>query len=187
MNLTKTVLFLTASGLALAACGCSSDSGTGTAIGAGTGAVAGGVIGNVAAGKGNRTGGTAIGAGAGALIGGGTGYLFGREGDKKKEAERAAQDRNYQTAPPASPAVTPPPGNYAQPQATYTPPAGAAPMQAITKQDVITWTQQGTQEAIIVDRVQRSGTRMTLTAADETQLRDAGVRDSVIRALKGGQ
>lgn len=179
MNKTKLTSSVLIVALSFSAVGCQSDSGTGTAIGAGAGAGAGALIGSAVSGHGNRTEGALVGAGAGALIGGLSGYAIGREGDKKKEAakrERDREDRYYQT--PAQPTYTPP----AQQTPAYTPPAAAA--QALTKADVKLWASQGVREDIIIDRIQRSGTRFNLSAADENELRDARVSEAVIREMK---
>ena len=56
--------------------------------------------------------------------------------------------------------------------------------QPITKDDVIAWTASGVHEDVILDRIQRSDTVFHLTTADENQLRDAGVTDQVIQAMR---
>lgn len=154
--------------------GCESNAGTGTAVGAGAGAGAGALIGSQVAGRGARTEGALIGAGIGALAGGLTGHAIGRHQDRK-QAERdrqARQDRMYADRPAPPPAAAPPAA------------VGAQPNQAITNNDIIRWTQSGVQEAVIIDRIERSGTRFNLTAADERQLRDAGVSEAVIQAIR---
>lgn len=100
--------------------------------------------------------GAAIGAGTGAL----TGYIAGNEMDK---ADARNQQRAYDRA-------APPPSQYQQP--------------AVTKNDVINWTRQGVKDEIIIDRIQRSNSSFRLTAADENELRDAGVSDEVVRAMR---
>lgn len=191
-----TALLLTATLLTPIACKQNSD--TGAAIGAGAGAGGGALIGSAVAGNGKRTQGALIGAGAGALVGGATGYMVGREEDKKvaaRQRERDREDRYYTSQPPpppAQPAYPQPPQPAAPaypPAPTYppSPPASPAPAQsaqALTPNDVILWTQQGVQEVIIIDRIQRSGTRFTLTPQDEAQLRNAGVTPAVIQSMK---
>jgi uncharacterized protein YcfJ len=54
----------------------------------------------------------------------------------------------------------------------------------VTKSDVITWTNQGVRNDIIIDRINRSGVASDLTAADQNDLRNQGVSESVIRAMK---
>ena len=54
----------------------------------------------------------------------------------------------------------------------------------MTKSDVIAWTNQGVRDDIILDRVDRSGTVFRLSASDQNDLRDHGVSESVIRAMK---
>ena len=63
--------------------GCESDAGTGALLGSGIGA-------GVGALAGRDTEATLI----GAAVGGGAGYMLGNEGDKKKAAAEAANDRN---------------------------------------------------------------------------------------------
>jgi len=54
----------------------------------------------------------------------------------------------------------------------------------VTKDDVIGWSSRGMRDSEVIDRVDRSGTIFHLTAADENQLRDAGVSEEVIREMK---
>ncbi|MFI5379128.1 MAG: glycine zipper domain-containing protein [Tepidisphaerales bacterium] len=56
--------------------------------------------------------------------------------------------------------------------------------QRVTSKQVIQWNQQGVKDEIIIDRIQRSGAK--LRSNDETALRDAGISDDVIRAMKDG-
>lgn len=174
MRRHRLTVLAVAAGLVLSplSLGCESNAGTGTAIGAGAGAGAGALIGSAVAGSGARTEGALVGAGVGALVGGLTGHAIGKNEDRKQaeRERRARQDRMYADRP-------------APPPATATP-VGAQPMQALTTADVIRWTHTGVQEAVIIDRIERSGTRFNLTAADERQLRDAGVSENVIRAMK---
>ena len=133
---------------------------TGCETKAGTGALVGGAGGALVGG--------AIGsvshsrAGAGALIGAGVGALggaiIGNEMDKSDERNDRADrdyDRRHATV------------NY-----------------VVTKADVVSWTQRGTSDDIIIDRIDRSGTVFHLTAADENYLHDRGVSSVVIRAMR---
>lgn len=140
--------------------GCESKAGSGALIGGGTGALVGGVIGN------NSHGRTAEGALIGGAIGAIGGGLVGHGMDEKdKKAEQRDYERDYDRR------------NGAQPQ--WRESSGA-----ITKSEVITWTDQGVRDDIIVDRIDRSGIVFRLSAADQNDLRDHGVSESVIRAMK---
>ena len=150
--------------LAFTLTGCESNAGTGALVGAGAGAGVGAIIGH------NSHGRTASGAAIGAGVGAVSGALIGNEMDKaeqrKKDAAnqnsvRTTRDQRYDAAP-----------------------APAAPSDAIRKKDVIQWTDNGTKNDVIIDRIDRSGTVFNLTAADENELRDAGVSEDVIRAMK---
>jgi hypothetical protein len=171
----KTIAALLIASLTASTLGCESQSGTGAAIGGGVGAGAGALVGSQVAGSGNRTEGALVGAGVGALAGAGTGYLIGREGDKKEERrrrERESQDRYYAPPPPPqAPQQVPPPS--VAPQGT-----------PVTRQEVVLWSQRGLREDIIIDRIQRSGTRFNLTPRDQQELRQAGVSEAVIRAMQ---
>jgi hypothetical protein len=146
--------------------GCESKAGTGALLGAGGGALAGGAIGSMSHAR----------AGEGALIGAGIGAIGGAlighsmdKADEKKNQDRYA-DRDYDRRHSAA-------GTSA-----------AAPQTlAVAKGDVIAWTQQGTRDDIIIDRIERSGTVFHLTAADESDLRDRGVSEAVIRAMRDTQ
>src|SRR5450432_822020 len=54
----------------------------------------------------------------------------------------------------------------------------------VTKADVVHWTQRGMSDDVIIDRIERSETVFHLTAADENELRDRGVSESVIRVMR---
>jgi surface antigen len=99
-------------------------------------------------------------AGVGALIGAGVGtvggYIVGNEMDKKDQKDR---ERAQNSAPSPS-------------------------AQTIKAGDVIQWTHDGVKDDVIIDRIQRSGTVFRVTAGQETKLRDAGVSEDVIRAMK---
>jgi hypothetical protein len=150
--------------LAAGVVGCESKAGTGALIGAGGGALAGGAIGSMSHAR----------AGEGALIGAGIGAIGGAlighsmdKADEKKAQDRYAE-REYDRRHASS--------GTGAPQST-----------AVSKGDVITWTQQGTRDDLIIDRIERSGTVFHLTAADESDLRDRGVSESVIRAMRDTQ
>jgi surface antigen len=141
--------------------GCESKAGSGALIGGGTGALVGGVIGN------NSHGRTAEGALIGGAIGAIGGGLVGHGMDKndEKAAERD-HERDYDRR------------NGANTQ------GWRESSSAVTKSEVITWTDQGVRDDIIIDRIDRSGTVFRLSAADQNDLRDHGVSESVIRAMK---
>jgi uncharacterized protein YcfJ len=152
-------LLLSALGFALTGCETKAQSGAliGSAAGAGLGAIIGHQSGH---------------AGAGALIGGavgaGGGYIAGNEMDKKDQRERDAYDRSTRTSRenryPEEPA----------PRSSST----------LTKNQVVRWTQDGVKDDIIIDRIDRSGATFRLSVADENDLRDAGVSEEVVRAMK---
>lgn len=156
------------SAIVLGSGGCENKAQNGALIGAGGGALVGGILGNNV-GRGGRTAeGALIGAGVGAV----GGYIVGNEMDKKdaKEREAAAyQNRSARQSYDDGRSVSAP-----APQ----------PANAVRKQDVIGWTVRGVKDEVIIDRVQRSGTVFHLSAADENELRDAGVSEEVVRAMK---
>lgn len=57
-------------------------------------------------------------------------------------------------------------------------PAGVGP------NEVITWMKAGARDDVIIDRIERSDNVYRLTAGDEMLLRQQGVSDDVICALK---
>jgi uncharacterized protein YcfJ len=99
-------------------------------------------------------------AGAGALIGASVGALSGALIGNEMDA----QERRHQQEQRSQPT-------------TYT-------NSAISKADIITWTRNGMPQEVIVDRIERSGTRFSLTAADENTLRENGVSEEVLRVMK---
>ncbi len=149
-------------GMGLGGAGCESNAGTGAIIGGLGGGALGAGIGSMSH---QRAGeGALIGAAAGAIGGALIGHSM-DESEKKKEREQAS--RAYSSAP------------------AY----GGAPVYSstsgrVTKQDVIDWTARGTSDDLIIDRIHRSGTVFQLVAVDENQLRDAGVSETVLRAMK---
>jgi uncharacterized protein YcfJ len=158
----KFVVGLTA---AAVVAGCESKAGTGAIVGALGGAAVGGVIGNNSKG---RTGeGAAIGAAAGAIGGALIGHSMDKADEKKaRERERydSYENRGHST--------------YAYDR------GGTSASNYVTKRDVIDWNHRGVKDEIIIDRIERSGQVFRLTGADENELRDAGVSEPVIRAMK---
>jgi hypothetical protein len=138
--------------------GCETKAGTGALIGGAAGAGIGAIVGHNSHGR----------TGSGALIGGAVGALggalIGNEMDKK-DKEEARRDRDYD--------------DYS---ARRVPRAATAA--AITREDVIEWTRRGDRDEQIIDRIDRSSAVIRLSARDENDLRDAGVSEGVIRAMK---
>ena len=60
----------------------------------------------------------------------------------------------------------------------------APPMSRVSESDVIAWVARGTNDEVILDRLQRASNAIRLTAGDEMRLRDAGATDEVIAAIK---
>ena len=54
----------------------------------------------------------------------------------------------------------------------------------VSPHEVVAWTQSGARDDVIIDRIERSDTVFRLTAGDEMQLRQQGVSDGVICAMK---
>jgi uncharacterized protein YcfJ len=163
MILSSRTLKLCTIGLfSLSLIGCETKAGTGALIGAGTGALVGGLIGSNSHGRAGE--GAAIGAAAGAIGGGLIGH--GMDESDKKKAEQREYESDYDR-------------RNAKPQQDW-----KQSSNSLTKSDVITWTDQGVRDDIIIDRVERSGTVFRLSAADQNDLRDRGVSESVIRAMK---
>jgi uncharacterized membrane protein YebE (DUF533 family) len=160
MEMVMNGLFRSACGLlavvalAFVAIGCETKAQTGALVGGGAGAGIGAIVGNQA---GHH-------AGTGALIGAGVGtvggYMVGNEMDKT-DARHAQQQQPQPAAAPAG-----------------------APGGQVTQQNVIDWTNRGVKDDIIIDRIERSGTVFNLNAAEESRLRDAGVSEDVVRAMK---
>jgi hypothetical protein len=141
--------------------GCATKTQTGALAGGLGGATVGGLIGSASHAR----------AGEGALIGGAVGAIGGALVGHSMDKADENRDREARLASDTQP-------RYAD--------AAAVPTRerAVTKADVIKWNERGTRDEIIVDRIDRSGTVFHLTAADENQLRDAGVSESVIRSMK---
>lgn len=145
--------------LCILAGGCETNAQTGALAGGVGGAAVGAGIGSLSHAR----------AGEGALIGGAVGalggYLIGNEMDKAQQRER---DRYQQSV-----------RSYREPAYEQAP-----PRDRVTKADIVKWTAQGVREDIIIDRIERSGVVFRLTAAEENELRDAGVSEEVIRTMK---
>ena len=141
---------------------------TGTQVGCETKAQTGALIGGAGgAGIGAAIGSGSANAGKGALIGGAVGtvggYIVGNEMDKKDAREREASYRSP---------------NYGYPTAT------ASKVAKVTVSDVVAWTRSNVKDEIIIDRIERSDVIFNITAADENYLRDSGVSEEVVRAMK---
>ncbi len=145
--------------VAAGAAGCETKAGTGALVGGAAGAGLGAIIGNQS--HGHAAGGAVI----GGLVGAGTGALIGNEMDKSDARDQQRQ-QSYNTRDP-------------QPTRSY-----SNDTRGVTRQDVISWTGRGTSDDIIIDRIERSHTKFYLSAADETQLRDNGVSEEVIRTMR---
>jgi hypothetical protein len=152
-----------------AAIGCETKAQNGALIGALGGAAIGGAIGNNNGGHG--LGGAAIGAAAGGIGGALVGHGMDKH-DEKKEREREA--RRYEEQHDRRDNY-----GYSRGGGDNAPANGK-----ISKRDVIEWNSRGVKDEIIIDRIERSGQVFRLTAADENELRDEGVSESVIRAMK---
>ena len=143
-----------AGSIGFASVGCETKAGTGALIGGASGAGLGAIIGNQSHGRGTE--GALIGAGVGAL----GGALVGNEMDKQdrqREREREYADGEYRRE------------GYSE---------------AVSKRDVVKWTQRGTRDDVIIDRIERSGTVFHLNRGDEQDLRDAGVSEMVIQEMR---
>jgi hypothetical protein len=147
--------------LGAAMVGCKTKAGTGAVAGGAGGAAVGAIIGHQ---SGHAGGGALIGGAVGAIGGGLVGHGMDKKGEekRKKEEEAAARQRD----------------------ADSTRSTAYNDRETIGMGDVIDWTSRGVKEDVIVDRIERSNTVFKLTAADENHLRDAGVSERVIRAMK---
>lgn len=157
----KTFKLCTIGLLSLSVIGCETKAGSGALIGGATGAVVGGLIGSKSHGRAGE--GAAIGAAAGAIGGGLIGN--GMDQNDKNKAEQRNYESDYDRR------------NKGQPRWQES-------SNGLTKSDVIGWTDQGVRDDIIIDRIERSGTVFRLSAADQNELRDRGVSEAVIRAMK---
>ena len=138
--------------------GCETKAGTGALVGGAAGAGIGAIVGHNSHGR----------TGSGALIGGAVGALggalIGNEMDKKDERD-ARREREYD--------------DYASRRTVRT-----SASATVTREDVIEWTRRGDRDEQIIDRIERSDNVSHLSARDENALRDSGVSESVIRAMK---
>lgn len=139
--------------------GCESKAGTGAIVGGLGGAAVGGVIGSYSHARAGE--GAAIGAAAGAIGGALVGHAMDKADEKKAKEREASYNSSRNDA--------------------YGYNSGSG---YITKRDVIEWNSRGVKDEVIVDRIERSGQTFRLTGADENELRDAGVSESVIKAMK---
>jgi surface antigen len=164
--------------LAAALAGCQSNAGNGALIGAGTGAGVGAIVGH----QSGKTGQGAVIGGAIGAIGGG---LIGNEMDRKEK--EAARDREYQryseTRSRAPGYDTGADYRATEYRDTSRQPA-AAKSRGVTKDDVIFWSGRGDRDDLIIDRIEQSGATFQLTSREENDLRDSGVSEDVIRAMK---
>jgi hypothetical protein len=139
--------------------GCETKAGTGAMIGGAAGAGIGAIVGHNSHGR----------TGSGALIGGAVGAiggaLIGNEMDKADKRD-ARREREYD--------------DYSANRGTRASAAAAA----VTRGDVIEWTRRGDRDEQIIDRIDRVLAVIHLSARDENDLRDAGVSEGVIRAMK---
>ena len=180
---SKTVIVL-ACALAIPAAGCSTKAGTGAIVGGVGGALVGGAIGNNR-GSHNGASGAAIGAGVGAIGGALVGHGMDNADQKKAKEQRereqyeSQQRSTYSSAAPTTPVATRPP-----PPPPPPPPSGQTPSSTITRGDIVDWTRQGVKDEIIIDRIQRSGQKFVMTAADEREMKSVGVSANVILAMK---
>jgi surface antigen len=138
--------------------GCETKAGTGALIGGAAGAGLGAIVGKQS--HGHTAGGALIGGAVGAL----GGALIGNEMDKNDREQARRQEREEADA---------------RRNARY-----ESREVAVTRQDIIGWVRQGDRDDLIIDRIDRSGTVFHLSSKDENALRDAGVSEEVIRAMK---
>ena len=144
--------------------GCETKAQTGALVGALGGAAIGGAIGSHSHARAGE--GAAIGAAAGAV----GGLLVGHAMDKADEKKARARDR-YEYNDRSGSAY-----GY------RSTPTGATG--AMSRRDVMEWSDRGVSDEVIIDRIERSGQVFRLTAAEQNELRDAGVSERVIRAMK---
>lgn len=139
--------------------GCATRTQSGAAIGAASGAAIGAGVGSVV----NSS------VGAGALIGAGmgavSGAIIGNQMDEQED-RRKQELKDRQTA------------DAALPQDRY------IANREITKQNIIEWSRGGVPKQVIIDRIERSGTKFSLTAADENKLRENAVSEEVMLAMR---
>ena len=135
--------------------GCENNTQNGALIGGLGGAAIGGGIGSVSHGR----------AGEGALIGAAVGAIGGALVGNQMDKNEAKREPAYASS-------------------RYESGASRGEYRTVSRQDVVDWSNRGVRDDIIIDRIDRSGTVFTLNGADENRLRDAGVSEDVIRAMK---
>jgi len=137
--------------------GCETKAGTGALVGGAAGAGIGAIVGH------NSHGRTASGAAIGGVVGAIGGALVGNEMDKAdREKERDREDSYRQRR-----------------DSRYESRAGT-----VTRADIVAWSQRGDHDADIIDRIERSGTIFHVSSREENQLRNAGVGEDVIHAMR---
>ena len=149
-------MLLAAAMLAAGPVACATKTQSGALIGGLGGAAIGAAIGSN---NGSAGGGALIGGAAGAIGGGLIGNGMDRADEKKQreataDARRRSDERSY------------------------------ASDKALSRTDVVRWSDDGVSDEVIIDRIERSGTIFRLTAKDETSLRDRGLSADVIEAMK---
>ena len=137
--------------------GCQTNTETGALVGGATGAGIGAIIGHNS--HGNTAGGAIVGGAVGAL----TGAIVGNQIDQQQAQQRAndAYYRSYAYRPYYDQTASP-----------------------ISEQDVIAMATRGDPDDVIIDHIYRSPSVFHLTATEENKLRDAGVSDEVIGAMR---
>ena len=145
--------------MSLGLVGCETKGQSGALLGGLGGAAVGAIIGH-------QSGHAGAGALIGAAVGTGGGYIAGNEMDKADERERDRYER----------------ATRVDRESRYQTSAGSG--RTVSKSQVIHWTRQGVKDEIIIDRIDQSGSVFSVTAADENELRDAGVSEEVIRSMK---
>ena len=180
MNRAVVSSFVVIGILSVGMLGCETKAGTGALVGGAAGAGLGAIIGHNS--HGHTAGGAAIGGVAGAL----GGALIGNELDKKDRQEQHERDRDYYRDRDYNRAPSyPTSADRDYDRDPYrSGRSNNASANTLTKNDVIDWTRRGDREDLIIDRIDRSGTVFHLSSRDENQLRDAGVGEEVIRAMK---
>ncbi|HEY7118753.1 MAG TPA: glycine zipper domain-containing protein [Tepidisphaeraceae bacterium] len=179
--------------------GCQTNAGTGALIGGAAGAGIGAIVGHAS--HGHTAGGAAIGGAAGAI----GGALIGNEMDKKEREEAHERDSyrdrdyyrdrdggaDYSRNPGYTPDASYDRDPYASGRSNNSSGSGTSyrdtryeSRAVLTKQDVIDWTRRGDRDDQIIDRIDHGGTIFRLSSRDENDLRDAGVSEEVIRAMK---
>lgn len=157
MKKTQHVVGLSAWAL-LVAGGCATRTQSGAAIGAGAGVAIGAGVSSF----------VSTSAGAGALLGAGMGAFSGAIIGNELDEQDRRRDQELRDAG----ATTRPAGSYVA-------------NEPIRRQDVIAWKKHGVADSVIIDRIERNSVRMQLTAADENSLRENGVSEDVINAMRG--